>query len=60
MNFSFNIEKMNLPKGMGGDVNMQSRKKDEAKTTAGRVFITYSGYKVNRGISDSVFKEPKK
>jgi outer membrane lipoprotein-sorting protein len=59
MIFTFNIEKMNLPKGMSGELN-DNKDKDEKKKTTGKVYVTYSNYKVNKGIPDSVFEEKKK
>jgi len=59
MIFTFNIDRMNLPKGMGGELN-ENKPKDEKKTSTGKVYITYKNYKVNKGIPDSVFEEKKK
>lgn len=57
MVFSFNVDKMNIPKTWSGDLNSKkSDKKDLKPTTTGRVFIYYSNYKINQGISDSVFE----
>jgi outer membrane lipoprotein-sorting protein len=58
MIFTFNIERLNLPKGMAGELN-KNKSNDEKKTT-GKVYITYSNYKVNKDIPDSVFEEKKK
>lgn len=60
MIFTFNVDRMNLPKGMTGEMN-ESRELNEKKpkTTTGKVFITYKNYKVNKGIPDSVFEEKK-
>jgi outer membrane lipoprotein-sorting protein len=58
MIFTFNIERLNLPKGMAGELN-KNKSNDEKKTT-GKVYITYSNYKVNKSIPDSVFEEKKK
>jgi len=60
MTFVFNIDKLNLPKSISGDMNTETKKEDDNKTTTGKVFIKYSNYKVNRGISDSMFDEKKK
>jgi hypothetical protein len=61
MLFTFNIDRMNLPKGMAGELN-QSKSKDEkkSKSTTGKVFINYKKYRVNQGIPDSVFEEKEK
>ena len=58
MIFTFNIERLNLPKGMGGQLNEDRSK--EKKRAPGKVYVTYSNYKVNKGIPDSVFEEKKK
>lgn len=60
MTFIFNIDKLNLPKSISGDMNTETKKEDDNKTTTGKVFIKYSNYKVNNGISDSMFDEKKK
>jgi hypothetical protein len=61
MIFSFNIDKNNIPMGFSGDMSPESkeRKKDNKPTTAGKVYVSYSSYKVNIGIPDEIF-EPKK
>jgi outer membrane lipoprotein-sorting protein len=57
MIFTFNIERLNLPKGMGGQLNEDNS--EEKKKTPGKVYVTYSNYKVNKGIPDSIFEEKK-
>ncbi len=65
MIFTFNVEKMNLPKGMAGDFNEDTQdekkddEKDKKKTTTGKVYITYTNYKVNIGIPEKIFEEGK-
>ncbi len=57
MIFSFNIDKLNLPKALSSDGNPPSRKKRLPDApTKGKVIVKYSDYKVNRGILDSVFE----
>lgn len=60
MTFIFNIDKLNLPKSISGDMNTETKKEDGNKSTTGKVFIKYSNYRVNKGISDSMFDEKKK
>jgi len=68
MIFSFNVDKLDLPRGISGEMNEDSqelkmkneKKKNEKKSTEGKVYITYKNYKVNKGIPDSVFEEKKK
>ncbi|MEP0861399.1 MAG: hypothetical protein HRF52_08175 [Ignavibacterium sp.] len=58
MIFSFNIDKLNLPKAFSTDGNPPSKKKRLPDApTKGNVFVKYSNYKVNIGIPDSVFEE---
>ena len=59
MVFGFNIDKMNLPKSFTGQAETESRK-NIGKTTSGKVYITYSNYKVNIGLSDKIFEKKKK
>jgi len=58
MIFTFNMDKPNLPKSINGEDEPDSKKK-ESKTTTGKVFISYYNYKVNQGISDSMFDKKK-
>ncbi len=62
MDFNFDINRMNIPKGFGGDSDDtdESKKKDKKKITNGSVTIQYSNYKVNTGLSDDMFNEEKK
>jgi outer membrane lipoprotein-sorting protein len=62
MVFTFNVQKMQMPQELTGDMAEQSdeEKGNIEKTTTGKVYINYSDYKVNMGLSDSIFKEHKK
>ena len=61
MLFTFKVDKMELPKGISGEYNeKESKSKDKKRSTTGKVSVTYSNYKVNKGIPDSVFEEKKK
>jgi hypothetical protein len=60
MIFSFNIDKLNLPRAFSNDGNSsQKRKRMPDAPTKGKVIVKYSNYKVYSGISDSVFDEKK-
>lgn len=59
MIFTFNIEKMNVPKALSSDSEPESKKK-EKKPTSGKVYISYFNYKVNQGIPDNIFTDKKK
>ncbi len=64
MIFTFNVQKMQMPKEITGDIGGEenSGKENQSgnKTTTGKVYVTYSDYKVNKGIPDSIFEEGKK
>ncbi len=64
MTFTFNVEKMQMPKEITGEISREGESEKEnqhkGRTTTGKVYITYSDYKVNKGIPDSVFEEQKK
>lgn len=64
MVFTFNVQKMQMPKEITGDMNEQNGEEKEKgntdKTTTGRVYINYSDYRVNLGLPDSIFNEDKK
>lgn len=58
MVFSFNIDKLNLPKAFSNDGNPpKKRKRVPDAPTKGNVIVVYSNYRVNVGIPDSVFDE---
>ncbi len=57
--FSFNIDQMNLPDAFGDSPNNDQLKKKGRKhnsLTKGQVIVTYSNYKINKGIPDSIFE----
>ena len=62
MIFTFNIDKTNIPVGFSGDLDSDPnpKQKDNEPTTKGKVFVTYSNYKVNMGISDKIFENKKR
>jgi outer membrane lipoprotein-sorting protein len=56
--FTFNTKDYKLPKGITFDYNdgeKNAPKTNEMKNRKGKVEISYSGYIINKGISDSVF-----
>lgn len=55
--FSFNTKEYKLPKGVTFDYDDGSKKKADAnlKNKKGKIEISYSEYKVNKGVNDSVF-----
>ncbi len=63
MIFSFDLEGLNLPPGISGELNSESEKKlkeEENKPVRGKVYITYSNYKINQGIPDEIFSKTSK
>lgn len=62
MIFSFNIDKTNIPVGFSGDLSpdKEENARDTKRSTTGKVYVTYSNYKVNTGIPDKFFEEKAK
>lgn len=62
--FEFTVDRSVLPGRFNDDMDSESKKtsKDSAKPKTGKVFLTYSNYKVNVGLPDKLFddKEVKK
>lgn len=56
MIFTFNLDRMNIPKGINGEVESDSKRKGSGPTT-GRVYLSYSNYKINQGIPDQIFEK---
>ena len=57
--FSFNTKDYKLPKGITFDYDDGTKKQqtpDKLKNRKGKVEISYSGYIINKGVPDSVFK----
>lgn len=57
--FTFNTKDYKLPKGITFDYDDGSKKEqtpDKLKEKKGKVEISYSGYIINKGVPDSVFK----
>lgn len=60
MVFSFNVDKLNLPKTLSADGLPQSKKrKIPDGPTKGYVIVKYSNYEINKGIPDSFFSDEK-
>lgn len=57
--FSFNTKDYKLPKGITFDYDDGSKKEQDPnklKNKKGKVEIVYSGYSINKGVSDTVFQ----
>ena len=60
---SFDVDKIQLPKGVSGDLTGESAhvdKVDKSKSTRGQIVIDYANYKINQGLKDAIFVEKKK
>lgn len=58
MIFSFNLDRMNIPKSISGETSSETKSKNDG-TTTGRVYLSYSNYKINQGIPDQIFEKKK-
>ena len=58
MIFSFSIDRSILPRQFNFDADSDDKKarEDSTKTRTGKVFLDYSNYKTNTGLSDEVFE----
>jgi outer membrane lipoprotein-sorting protein len=57
--FTFNTQEYKLPKGVTFDYDDGTHKNKDAaanQSQKGKIEITYSGYSINKGIADEVFK----
>jgi outer membrane lipoprotein-sorting protein len=61
MHFSFTVDRMRLPKGMGGQLEAENGK-DLEKTgpVVGNVYLNYTNYIVNQKLPDELFDGSKK
>jgi len=61
MVFTFAIEDIRFPTGITDDSNSESNSEieKEDKDKSGKVYINYSNYKINQGLSDDLFKDEK-
>lgn len=58
MIFSFDLDGLNIPPGVSGELGTESeeKSKERNKQVQGKVYISYFNYKVNQGIPDHIFK----
>ncbi len=61
MVFTFAIDDIRFPTGITGDSNSESNNENEKenKDKTGKVYINYSSYKINQGLSDDLFEDEK-
>ena len=62
MVFSFSVDPSLFPRrlNMGPNSDSDKSKQDSIKTRTGKVFIDYSNYKINTGLSDEIFESKQK
>lgn len=60
LNFTFEVNKMSLPMGITGDFDNDKPKEKDNKPQKATLSLTYTDYKVNKGIPDEVFADEKK
>lgn len=61
--FSFNLDELNIPPTISGETTTENPKKKNnhsGSTTKGKVIVDYSNYRVNKGITDSIFEKDNK
>jgi outer membrane lipoprotein-sorting protein len=59
LNVAFDVKEMNMPKTMSGEMPKKDKSAKKKGDGKGKVTITYSNYRVNKGIDDKIFKEKK-
>ena len=55
MEFTFTVDRMMFPRGMDGQAD-DDDSNDKSDSTTGKVYITYTNYKVNQGLPDELFE----
>ena len=60
MEFTFTVDKMMLHRDYDENINSGDNKTNNNSPVTGKVYLTYSNYKVNRGLPDDLFENDKK
>ena len=60
MEFTFTVEKMMLHRDFDENMNSGDNKTNNTSPVTGKVYLTYSNYKVNIGLPDDLFENDKK
>jgi hypothetical protein len=55
MEFTFTVDRMMFPRGMDGQSD-DDDSNDKSDNTTGKVYISYTNYKVNQGLPDELFE----
>ena len=56
MEFTFSVDRMMFPRGMDGQLDDDDDSNKISNSTTGKVYITYTNYKVNQGLPDELFE----
>ena len=56
MEFTFSVDRMMFPRGMDGQLDNDDGSDKKSNSTTGKVYITYTNYKVNQGLPDELFE----
>jgi len=56
MEFTFSVDRMMFPRGMDGQLDNDDDSNKKSNSTTGKVYITYTNYKVNQGLPDELFE----
>lgn len=56
LTFTVDVKKFKIPKGMATDLNKPSSAPDNNTGKKGQIYISLKNYKVNGGLSDTIFK----
>ena len=59
MIFEIDIKTFKLPKSVAGDINKSSNVKKTKSSNKGKITISLTDYKVNKGLSDAIFTKNK-
>ncbi len=59
MEFIFTVDRMMFPRGMDGQSDDEDNSNKKSNNTPGKVYITYTNYKVNQGLPDELFETEK-
>jgi hypothetical protein len=57
MVFTVDIKKFKIPKGVATDIGKSSAPKDAKAPSKGQILIDLTNYKINKGVSDGVFRK---
>lgn len=55
--FTVDVKKFKIPKGVATDINKTTDNSKKATAKTGKIYITLTGYVINKGIKDAVFSK---